>query len=85
MTIKIPDSLLLHTGLSQEGILLRIALILFAEEKLTLGQASQLAGLHQMLFQKELAKRKIPIHYGIEEFEADMKTIKKLGEHDRSK
>lgn len=44
--------------------------ILFEEEKLTLGQASKLARLHQFEFQKELANQKIPIHYDETDYEA---------------
>ena len=78
MTIEISDKLLKQSGLSVEELMLRIAIEFFKEEKMTLGQASQLAGLHQVQFQQELAKRKIPIHYGVEEFEADMRTLEKL-------
>jgi hypothetical protein len=51
-----------------------------------LGQASQLAGLHQIQIQRELAKRDIPIHYGEREFWRDMETINGLqvGSYNRS-
>lgn len=78
MTIEIPDKILQGTGIRVEDLMLRIAIELFKEEKLTLGQASRLAGLHQMQFQQELAKRQIPIHYGVAEFEEDMRTLEKL-------
>lgn len=78
MTIEITDDILSKTRLSKKEILLRIAIMLFAEEKLTLGQASKLAGLHQIQLQKELAKRKIPIHYDVEEFQQDLETISKM-------
>lgn len=54
---------------------LRVAIELFQDKKVTLVQASQIAGLHQSQFQKELARRKIPIHYDINDFEADMQTL----------
>jgi len=78
MRIEIPDHLLRKTGISAEDLMLRIAIEFFKEEQLTLGQAARLAGLHQMQFQKELAKRKIPIHYDVKEFEEDMRTLDKL-------
>lgn len=78
MIIEIPDTIILKSKLNKDLILLKIALELFKEELITLGQASKIAGLHQMQFQKELAKRKIPIHYGIEEFDEDMRTLAKL-------
>ena len=44
----------------------------------TLGQAAQSAGLSQADFQKELGKRKIPIHNGMEELAEDLRTVEKL-------
>lgn len=75
MTVEIPNNVLEQTGLSSDELLLKVALLLFQEERLTLGQASRLAGMHQFEFQKELAKRRIPIHYGEEEFERDIETL----------
>lgn len=78
MTIKISDQLINQIGMTNQELMLELAIMLFQEEKVTLALASQVANLHQMPFQKELAKRKIPIHYGIEEFDEDMKTLEKL-------
>lgn len=75
MKIEIPDQIINQTGLSASEIMLKISVILFQEERLTLGQASKLANLHQFEFQKELAERKIPIHYGEEDYERDLQTI----------
>ena len=75
MIVEIPDQIISQSGLSSKEILLKVALMLFQEERLTLGQASKLAGLHQFEFQKELAKREIAVHYGEEDFERDLQTI----------
>lgn len=75
MIVEIPDQVIAQSGLSAKEILLKVALILFQEEKLTLGQASKLAKIHQFEFQKELAARNIPIHYGEEDYERDLQTI----------
>jgi predicted HTH domain antitoxin len=75
MIVEIPDQIINQSGLSAEEILLKVAIILFQEEKLTLGQASKLGGLHQFEFQKELAERNIPAHYGEEDYQNDLKTI----------
>ncbi|MBA2735561.1 MAG: UPF0175 family protein [Pyrinomonadaceae bacterium] len=56
-------------------MLLKVTLVLFQEEKLALGQASKLAGLHQYEFQKELATRSIPVHYNEEDYKRDLQTI----------
>ena len=52
-----------------------IAVLLFEQEKITLGTASQFAGMNQLEFQQILGKRKISIHYGVEEFRQDLKTL----------
>ena len=65
----------MQAGLSSDELRLKVALLLFQEERLTLGQASQLAGLHQVEFQKELANREIPIHYGDEDLARDLRTL----------
>jgi predicted HTH domain antitoxin len=75
MIVEIPDQLINQSGLSAKEILLKVALVLFQEEKLTLGQASKLAELHQYEFQKELAARNIPVHYGEEDYQRDLQTI----------
>lgn len=74
MTVEIPDYGVSQSGLSSKEILLKVAAVLFQEERLTLGQASKLAGLHQFEFQKELAKHKIAVHYGEKVFERDLQT-----------
>lgn len=61
---EIPDQIVEQSGVSAKEILRNVAVVLFQEEKLTLGQASKLAGLHQFEFQSELAKREIPVHFG---------------------
>ena len=75
MIVEIPDQVINQSGLSAGEILLKVAIVLFQEEKLTLGQASRLAGLHQFEFQKELADKNIPVHYGEEDYQNDLKTI----------
>lgn len=75
MIVEIPEQIINQSGLSAKEILLKIALVFFQEEKLTLGQASRLAGLHQYEFQKELAARNIAVHYGEEDYKNDLKII----------
>ena len=56
-----------------------IALMLFQKEKLTLAQASQFAEMHRLAFQHLLKERKIPLHYDVQDFEQDLKTLRKMG------
>jgi len=77
MTIYIPDDCL-RDDLTAENIKLELAILLFQQEQLTLAQAARLVGWHRTQLQRELAKRKISLHYGIEELKEDMKTLNLL-------
>ncbi len=76
MILEIADDVLERTNLTEADLRMVLAVVLFKEEKLTLAQAAKLAGMHQFQFQKELAKRKISLHYDVEDFERDMATLK---------
>ena len=56
-----------------------IAVLLFQKEKLTLAQASRFAGMNRIDFQHLLASRQIPVHYGVEDFEQDIKNLREMG------
>ena len=79
MSLVIPDDILQAARMSADELRREIAVLLFQREKLTLGQASRLAGMSQLQFQHLLASRQIPVHYGVIEFEEDLKTLQKLG------
>lgn len=78
MVIEIADSILERAGLSKEDIRLELAILLFQREKVSLGQAGNIAGMHKIMFQKELAKRKISVHYGVEDLENDLGNLKMI-------
>jgi predicted HTH domain antitoxin len=62
MSIVIPDEVIQATRLTTTELMQELALALFQREKLTLGQASQLAGMGQLQFQQLMGSRDIPIH-----------------------
>jgi predicted HTH domain antitoxin len=76
--LTIPDEILESTHLSEAELRAELALTLFAQERLTLGQAALVAGCSQLEFQKLLASRRIPIHYGLEELEEDLRRVDSL-------
>jgi predicted HTH domain antitoxin len=78
MSLIIPDEILQATGMSETELRQEIAILLFQKEKLTLGQASGLAGVSQLQFQHLLASRQIPVHYDVAELEEDLKTLREL-------
>ncbi len=76
--LSIPAEIIEATHMSREELKQEIALMLFQKGKLTLGQASKLAGMGQFQFQHLCATREIPIHYDSEDFEADLKTLERI-------
>ena len=79
MSVTISDEILSVTRMSEAELKQEIAIMLFQKEKLTLGQASNLAEMNQFQFQNLLASRRIPLHYDLEDLDADVKTLGKLG------
>ena len=76
MSLVIPDEILHIARMSATELAQEIAILLYQKEKLTLEQASQLAELSRLQFQHLLASRKIPVHYDVAEFEADLETLR---------
>ncbi|MBV9387012.1 MAG: UPF0175 family protein [Chroococcidiopsidaceae cyanobacterium CP_BM_ER_R8_30] len=75
MSLVISDEFLQTAHISEAELKLEIAVLLFQQEKITLGAGSQFAGMNQLEFQRILGSRKIPIHYGLEEFRQDLRTL----------
>jgi predicted HTH domain antitoxin len=78
MTLTLPDDLVQSTRLTKAELQTEFAIALFQRERLTLGQAAQLADLPQLDFQRLLASREIPIHYGVEAMEQDLQRAKRI-------
>ena len=78
MTVTLPDGVLEATRLTEAELVRELALTLFQRERLTLGQAAQLCALPQLDFQRLLASRGIPIHYGHEEMLQDLRRVEGL-------
>ena len=76
MTITLPAEL--EKQITPQEAALHLAIGLFVDDKVTLGQAAAVAGISQPAFLHELGKRRIPIHYGVEELEQDIATSTKL-------
>ena len=75
MPVTISDEVLTAAHINEQELKQELALILFQQERLTLAQASRLAEMGQHAFQSLLAERRIPIHYGVEEFRQDVRTL----------
>ena len=78
MSVVIPDEILHAARMTEEEFKQEIALFLFEKNKLTMAQASRLAGVSRLQFQHLLASRQIPVHYDVAEFEEDLRTLQEL-------
>ena len=76
MNITLPAPL--EASLTESRAALHLAIGLFTAEEVTLGQAAEAAGMSQTEFMRELGRRKIPMHYGVEDFAEDLVTIREL-------
>ena len=54
-------------------------ILLFQQEKLSLGKASELLGLPQIRFQQLLSDRGICVHYDVAEFREDLQHLSQKG------
>ncbi|MEA5579228.1 UPF0175 family protein [Anabaena sp. UHCC 0451] len=75
MSVTIPDEVLHKIQMSDAELVQEIAIMLFQQERFTLGQASYFANMNQLEFQRLLASRKIPLHYDIVELKEDVKSL----------
>jgi predicted HTH domain antitoxin len=79
MSVVIPDEVLYTAHISADELRQEVAILLYEKERLTLGQASQLANMSQLQFRHLLASRNVYVNYDVEDFEADLRTLKDLG------
>jgi predicted HTH domain antitoxin len=75
MSVVISDQILQTVQMSEAELLQEIAIMLFQQERFTLGQASRFAFMNQLQFQRLLASRQIPLHYDIAELREDVKNL----------
>jgi predicted HTH domain antitoxin len=73
MQLTLPEAV--ESRLSPREAVLHLAIGLFVSEEATLGQAAEIASLTQTAFLKELGRRGIPIHYGMDELAEDLKAV----------
>jgi predicted HTH domain antitoxin len=79
MSVIISDEILHATRMTEAELLREVAVLLYEKEKLSLGKASKLAQMNRIQFQFLLASRSIPINYDVEDFEADLETLRDMG------
>ncbi len=76
MNIVIPDEIIQSAQMSADDIKLEIAIVLYHQHKISMGQACRLASIPLIEFQRQLSRRGLCINYDIEDFQADLNTLR---------
>ena len=79
VTIEIPREILHVTRMTPEELRRELAVSLFQQGKLSFAKAREMAGMTVWAFQQLLGSRGIPVHYGVEDYEEDLTTLRELG------
>ncbi len=75
MTITIPDQALSDINIKPDELLLEFAIYLYEKKSLSWGKARKLTGLDEMAFRRELSKRNVYVHFGVDDLEKDLKNL----------
>ena len=75
MTVSLPENM--ERRLTPEDVQLHLALGMFLDHRVTLGQGAAIAGLSQSQFLHELGERRIAVHYDQADAAADIATIER--------
>jgi len=78
VALEIPREVPHVTRMSLEELRRELAIHLYHEGKLSLGKAREMAGQTVWAFERLLAARGIAMHYDVEDFEADLDTLRRL-------
>lgn len=77
--LEIPQEILDSARMTVDDLKVEIAVYLYAQNRLSIGKARELAGLSLWEFRQLLASRKISPHYDVSDLEDDIATLKELG------
>lgn len=78
-TIEIPHEIPHAARMATEDMRRELAILLFQQGRLSFGKAREMAQMTAWTFQLLLGSRSIPVHYGLREYEEDLKTMQEPG------
>ncbi|MFZ1829345.1 MAG: UPF0175 family protein [Candidatus Competibacteraceae bacterium] len=78
-TLEIPQGILDAAHLTLPDLRRELALALYAQQRLSLGKARELAGLTLWEFRQWLALRRIEAHYDTTDLQGDLDALRELG------
>ncbi len=77
--LEIPQDVIDSARLTVTELKLELALALYAQGRLSLGKARELAGVSLGEFRQSLAARRIAPHYDVADLQEDAATLRALG------
>ena len=78
MLLELDDNVINSTGLTEQELKIELAVRLYEDGKITVGQGGKMTGLGLVKFQHELGKRKIAWLYDEDDLAADLETLRKV-------
>ena len=78
-TLEIPQDVLDAAQMNTHDVRRELALALYAQQRLSLGKARELAGLTLWEFRQWLATRRIEAHYDSDDLQDDLAALRALG------
>jgi len=78
-TLGVPQDILDSARLTIPELKVEIAVYLYAQGRLSIGKARELAGMTLWEFRQVLASRRIPPHYDVVDLKEDVATLREMG------
>jgi predicted HTH domain antitoxin len=79
IAIDIPREILHAARISPAEVRRELAILLFAQGRLSFGKARELAEMTHWQFQQLLASRSIDLHYDLDDYQQDLNTLHDIG------
>ncbi len=77
-TLEVPQDILDSARLTPPELKVELAIHLYAQGRLSIGKARELAGMSLWEFRQLLASRRIPPHYDETDLDEDVATLREL-------
>jgi len=77
--LEIPQDVLDSARLTISELKVEIAVHLYAQGRLSIGKARELAGMSLWEFRQLLASRRIPPHYDVVDLDEDVAVLREMG------
>lgn len=78
-TLTIPDDVLHSANMTEQEMVVELAIALYQREKVTIEQAAHMAGMDRIQFQRELASRDLYLTLDVDDLEQGIANLRALG------